>query len=79
MSERKTEEDVVNPVTIPTVEQLAEALGNVRCYYDFGPELIAPELHKNLLTLMGVAGDNNPSSARLYVLEVGIHGTGVSG
>ena len=34
---------------IPTVEQLAEALANVRCFHDLSAELIAPELLKNLL------------------------------
>ena len=34
---------------IPTVEQLADALANVRCFHDLSAELIAPELLKNLL------------------------------
>ena len=34
---------------IPTVEQLAEALANVRCFHDMSAELIAPELLRNLL------------------------------
>ena len=34
---------------IPTAEQLAEALANVRCFHDLSAELIAPELLKNLL------------------------------
>ena len=34
---------------IPTVEQLAEALANVRCFHDLSAELIAPELLRNLL------------------------------
>ena len=34
---------------IPTVEQLAEALANVRCFHDMSAELIAPELLENLL------------------------------
>ena len=34
---------------IPTAEQVAEALANVRCFHDMSAELIAPELLKNLL------------------------------
>jgi len=34
---------------IPTAEQLAEALANVRSFHDMSAELIAPELLKNLL------------------------------
>ena len=34
---------------IPTAEQLAEALSNVRCFHDMSAELIAPELLANLL------------------------------
>ena len=34
---------------IPTAEQLAEALANVRCFHDMSAELIAPELLANLL------------------------------
>lgn len=34
---------------IPTAEQLAEALDNVRCFHDMSAELIAPELLANLL------------------------------
>lgn len=34
---------------IPTAEQLADALENVRCFHDMGAELIAPELLANLL------------------------------
>lgn len=34
---------------IPTVERLADALANVRCFHDLSAELIAPELLKNLL------------------------------
>ena len=34
---------------IPTAEQLAEALANVRCFHDLSAELIAPELLANLL------------------------------
>ena len=37
---------------IPTVEQLAEALANVRCFHDMSAELIAPELLANLLSAM---------------------------
>ena len=34
---------------IPTAEQVAEALANVRCFHDLSAEIIAPELLKNLL------------------------------
>lgn len=34
---------------IPTAEQLADALENVRCFHDLSAELIAPELLANLL------------------------------
>jgi len=34
---------------IPTAEQLADALENVRCFHDMSAELIAPELLVNLL------------------------------
>ena len=37
---------------IPTVEQLAEALANVRCFHDMSAELIAPELLRNMLAAM---------------------------
>ena len=34
---------------IPTAEQVAEALANVRCFHDLSAELIAPELLRNVL------------------------------
>lgn len=37
---------------IPTVEQLADALANVRCFHDLSAELIAPELLANLLAAL---------------------------
>lgn len=39
---------------IPTAEQLADALENVRCFHDLGAELIAPELLANLLAAISV-------------------------
>lgn len=39
---------------IPTAEQLADALENVRCYHDMSAELIAPELLANLLAVTAV-------------------------
>ena len=37
---------------IPTAEQLAEALENVRSFHDMSAELIAPELLTNLLAAL---------------------------
>lgn len=37
---------------IPTAEQLAEALENVRSFHDMSAELIAPELLSNLLAAL---------------------------
>ncbi len=37
---------------IPTAEQLADALENVRCFHDMSAELIAPELLANLLAAL---------------------------
>ncbi|MBQ1558396.1 MAG: siphovirus Gp157 family protein, partial [Pseudomonas sp.] len=39
---------------IPTAEQIADALENVRCYHDMSAELIAPELLANLLAVTTV-------------------------
>lgn len=40
---------------IPTVERLADALANVRCFHDLSAELIAPELLKNLLAAIAAS------------------------
>lgn len=37
---------------IPTAEQIADALENVRCFHDMSAELIAPELLANLLAAL---------------------------
>ena len=39
---------------IPTAEQIADALENVRCFHDMSAELIAPELLANLLAVTTV-------------------------
>ena len=40
---------------VPTVEQLAEALSNVRCFHDMSAELVAPELLANLLAALAAS------------------------
>ena len=40
---------------IPTAEQLAEALDNVRSFHDMSAELIAPELLTNLLAALAAS------------------------
>lgn len=40
---------------IPTAEQVAEALANVRCFHDLSAELIAPELLTNLLAAIAAS------------------------
>ena len=49
MSEQKTGRVPDGYMPIPTAEQMADALENVRCFHDMGAELIAPELLANLL------------------------------
>lgn len=45
-------EEPTGYMPIPTAEQLADALANVRCFHDLSAELIAPELLRNLLAAM---------------------------
>ena len=49
MSEQKTSGVPDGYMPIPTAEQIADALENVRCFHDMGAELIAPRLLANLL------------------------------
>jgi len=53
---------------IPTVDQLAEALANVRCFHDLSAELIAPELLKNLLA--AIAANPTQQSEVVEVAQV---------
>ena len=45
---------------IPTAEQIADALENVRCFHDLGAELIAPELLANLLAAISAQQSAQP-------------------
>lgn len=45
---------------IPTAEQVAEALANVRCYHDMSAELIAPQLLANLLAALSAQQSAQP-------------------
>ena len=54
MSEQKTGFLPDGYMPIPTAEQLADALENVRCFHDMSAELIAPELLANLLAVTTV-------------------------
>lgn len=48
---------------IPTAEQIADALENVRCFHDMSAELIAPELLANLLAAPTVKAEQVPVAA----------------
>ena len=47
---------------IPTVEQLADALANVRCFHDLSAELIAQELLANLLAALAASTGREAAS-----------------
>ena len=67
---------------IPTVEQLAEALANVRCFHDLSAELIAPELLENLLAAMKAqaapVGEREALAEKLRTDAIAIFGEGQS-
>jgi hypothetical protein len=52
---------------IPTTEQLADALENVRSYHDMSAELIAPELLANLLAATTVKAEQAPTPEFVWV------------
>lgn len=57
MSEQKTGRVPDGYMPIPTAEQIADALENVRCFHDMSAELIAPELLANLLAVTTVKAE----------------------
>lgn len=60
---------------IPTAEQLADALENVRCFHDMSAELIAPELLANLLAVTAVKAEQVPTPEFVWVrLLEALHG-----
>lgn len=60
---------------IPTAEQMADALENVRCFHDMGAELIAPELLANLLAVTAVKAEQVPTPEFVWVrLLEALHG-----
>lgn len=60
---------------IPTAEQLAEALENVRSFHDMSAELIAPELLANLLASTTVKAEQVPTPEFVWVrLLEALHG-----
>ena len=52
---------------IPTAEQIADALENVRCYHDMSAELIAPRLLANLLAATTVKAEQAPTPEFVWV------------
>ncbi len=52
---------------IPTAEQIADALENVRCFHDLGAELIAPRLLANLLAAPTVKAEQAPTPEFVWV------------
>lgn len=75
MSEQKTGFVPDGYMPIPTAEQLADALENVRCFHDMGAELIAPELLANLLAVTAVKAEQVPTPEFVWVrLLEALHG-----
>jgi hypothetical protein len=58
---------------IPTAEQLADALENVRCFHDMSAELIAPELLANLLAALSAQQSAHVSVPRELLERVESH------
>jgi len=65
MSEQKTGCMPDGYMPIPTAEQIADALENVRCFHDMSAELIAPELLANLLAALSAQQSAQPVSSAL--------------